>query len=154
MTLGRETLTRLIKDRELGLTPFDDDKLEGSSYTFTLAETLRLPARSKLARVLDLRQEQPEFTSYTMHGRGYELLPGNFVLGETRERLTLNGRFRCALSTGAQLAEAGLDVLPSGRLTDTDTDQPQVVKIRNHGGVVVLLYPGMPCVTGVFSRVE
>lgn len=59
-----------------------------------------------------------------------------------KERVTLNGKFVCLLSTRAIIAQMGLDVTQNSFLCESDTNNQFALEVTNRGPISVKMYPG------------
>lgn len=150
MFLTSDKIKEAISNSELGIAPFDSNLLKDASYTFTLGKIVRT---LKNEGALDSR-EDPLFHEAQISGDGYELKPGSFGIFLTEQKVTLNGKFVCLVSTRATIASMGLDVTQSSFFAEPDTDNQFALEITNRGPLSVKLYPGTKIAKGAFSRVS
>jgi deoxycytidine triphosphate deaminase len=150
MFLSSREIERLVREKEIEIDPFEPANLKGISYTFTLGTHMK---RLKHKTHLDSR-EAPEFTEYEIDHEGYELLPGAFAVFYTKEKVKLNNKYVCFLSTRAGIAQMGLNVTQGSFLAEPDTDNLFALEITNRSKMPVFLYPGTKIVKGAFSKVS
>lgn len=150
MYFSTKSIQRLVSEKEIIIDPFDPKNLKGCSYVFTLGSRIRV---LKSAESLDARMD-PDFDEFEMDEKGYELRPGQFAIFFTQEKVTLNGKFICLLSTRSTIAQMGLDVSQSSFLAEPDTDNPFALEISNNGNISVRLYPGIRIVKGIFTSLQ
>jgi dCTP deaminase len=146
MILSARAIEEKIHNGEIVITPFDPKNLKSSSYTFTLGKRLR---KLKQEQELDLRVD-PVLEEIPFPEDGFVLRPGEFILAETAEKVSLNGKVACTLSTRATIAMAGVDVMQSSSYCEPDTDNTFTLEISNAGSMPVRLFPGIKIVKGVF----
>ena len=118
MFFSGEQLNRLILEREIIIEPFEPNNLKSMSYTFVLGNTVRVLKKQSF---LDTRQA-PFFNEMQIPDDGYELNPGDFAIFLTKEKISLNGKYICLLSTRSTIAQMGLDVSQSSFFAEPDTD--------------------------------
>lgn len=147
MFLSGRKIEEALYDGSLGISRFRRDNLKGASYTFTLSSKI---LTLKKVEVLNSEQK-PEYDEHEIGEEGYLLEPGAFVLGYTEEKLTLNGKYICFLSTRGSIAQLGLNVLLGSAFAEPDTDNPQLVEIHNASPVPIKLLAGTKLIKGVFA---
>jgi dCTP deaminase len=150
MALSAISIKEAVESGELSIAPFDADNLKPASYTFTLSSRLSAPRQCELVRP----GEKPEREEMVIGPEGFALPPGGFVLGCTRERVALRGKFVCLLGTRGSCAQLGLNILLSSTVVEPDTDNCIILEIHNAGNSPIRLEEGMRIVKGVFLRVE
>lgn len=150
MFLSANKIKELVAQMEIGITPFSEANLKGASYTFTLDNRVKF---LKSKPYLDSRDD-PECEESTISENGYELKPGEFAIFYTKEKVNLNGKYVCILSTRATIAQMGLDVIQTSFLAEPDTNNPFALETTNNSSLPVRMYPGTKIVKGVFSLVD
>ncbi len=150
MILTGDEIEQCIEIGEIRIEPFDAKNIKGASYTFTLGETLRkLAVRNELDSRVD-----PALEDVKCPAEGLILNAHEHILGVTREKVTLNGKFACLLSTRATIAMMGLDVMQGSSWCEPDTDNTFTLEISNNSTLPVRLFPGIKVVKGIFFRVQ
>lgn len=148
MILSSSCMLRCLGDGTIGISPFCVEGLKEGSYTFTLDdEYFRLVSESDF---IDFRSAKPRLKSVRMPEEGLRLLPGSFVVCQTRETVNLSGAYSCLLSGRGSCAQVGLNVLQSSSFVEPGTDQKLRLEISNVGPHSVMIYPGMAVVKGIF----
>lgn len=150
MILSAQQIKQAVQEGKLGIDLFNEANIKGASYTFTLDSTIRSLEEGQVLRA-DIK---PACREQVMPEGGYLLKPGQFVLGFTKEKLTLNGKFACLLSARGSCAQIGLNILLGSHFAEPDTDCKQTLEILNVSDSSILLLPGMAIVKGVFMPVE
>lgn len=150
MILSKSSISNAVQSRDLGIDPFKETHLKDASYTFTLSPKIKIPHK-KDGVIIEAGLICDEIQ---INEDGIALQPGDFILGYTAEKLTLNGKFGCFLSARGSCAQAGLNLLLSSTFAEPDTDWPITIEIHNVSKSPILLAPGMSLIKGVFTRVE
>ena len=150
MILSGAKIKECVKSGLLRIDPFAEGKLKDASYTFTLASKILELGDNQTLQV----DVKPKYQESLISKDGYILRPGEFILGFTREKLTLNGNYVCLLSTRGSCAQMGLNVLLSSTLAEPDTDNVQTLEIANTSKLPIILFCEMPIVKGIFMEVE
>jgi deoxycytidine triphosphate deaminase len=148
MFLSGTEIIKAIESDKITISHFDKENIKGASYTFTLDTKYKI---LKANKILDSR-EDPEFEEFTIGNRGFELKPGSFAIFYTKEKVNLNNKFTCILSTRPTIAQMGLNVTQSSFFCEPNTNNQFALEISNNGPVTVIIYPGTKAVCGVFSR--
>lgn len=126
MFLNKEEIKRAVQDGEIGITDFKEEYLKTASYTLTLGP---IEGRDTL-----------------------ELKPGGFVLLETKEKITLNGKYCGLMVTPADLARQGINVTQGSDFAEPDTDNTMILEISNSGNEPVVFKEGMKVLKIVFVK--
>jgi deoxycytidine triphosphate deaminase len=149
MFFSDQKIQSLVQAGEISIEFFNPQNLKGASYTFTLDSKVRL---LKGKNFLDSRVIA-EFDEVEIAEDGYELKPNDFAVFYTKERVKLNGKYLCILSTRSTIAHMGLDVIQSSFLAEPDTDNQFSLEITNRGPFPVRLFKGVKIVKGIFCSV-
>ena len=104
MILSGEKIKRCVEEGQIGIEPFLEKNIKGASYTFTLDNKIRCLKNGQTVKI----NEKPDYEEFLIPGDGYVLEPGKFILGFTKEKLKLNGRYGCLLSARGSCAQIGL----------------------------------------------
>lgn len=136
MILSKDSILKAVKDGVIGIAPFTEENLKEASYTFTLAPKLLVRG-----------------SEVTMDEEGYELQPKKFVVGYTNEKLVLNGKYGCILSTRGSVAQKGVAALLSDQYCEPDTDNIIALAIYNASHTPYKLEVGLKIVKGIFAPV-
>ena len=150
MILSAQQIKQAVQAGNLGIDSFDEANIKGASYTFTLDSKIRFLEEGQVLRA-DIK---PKYKEELVPEGGYLLKPGQFVLGFTKEKLTLNGKFACLLSARSSCAQIGLNILLGSHFAEPDTDCKQTLEILNVSDLSIILLSGMGIVKGVFMPVE
>lgn len=146
-------ILRLRETGDISIRPFDASLLKPASYTFRLGNQLfSLPKLPEIdARDPQLNLISLEFSAET----GYLLQPGEFVLGQTLETLSVSTKVAAKADTRSTLARLGLQVILSSTLVEPgQQDSHETLEIVNHGPNPVRIFPGMPFVKYSFSILD
>jgi len=142
-------IEKLVEAKEISIDPFNTANLRDASYTFTLDERMKI---LKNVPFLDARHD-PEFDEFRISADGYVIQPDAFVVGFTREHVTLNGKYACLLSNRSSLAQMGLNTILDSTLAEPSTDGNFALEIYNAGSNPIKLFSGMAIVKGIFFEV-
>lgn len=143
MMLSNEDIKAAIKSGELVVDPFSEEYVRGSGLTLHLgAEILRqLPGK-----VVDVKNRiTPDYETFIItDSTPYELLPGEFVLGHTYQKISVGPSLGFLIEGRSTLARVGLTIVQTAMLVyPGHRNRPVTLELANHGPNTILLYPKM-----------
>ena len=154
--LGRQAILQAIDHGDISITPFSRDRVGPASIDLTLASTFRV--FRKVHQVIEVREgtDYREFTDKIDVGEGRQILimPGETVLGITRERLRLGPGFCGWLEGRSRFARLGLMVHISAPFMGPGIDSQQVLEMSNFGPAPLSVHPGLPICQFVFQKLD
>ncbi len=150
MILSAKKIKKCVQEGIFQIESFNEKNLKGASYTFTLG--------SKILRFRDnqvLRAgNKPQYEEISIPDKGYTLKPNEFIIGFTKERLKLKGKYACLLSSRRSCAEMGLNILLSDVFAEPDTDNVLSLAILNISSLPIVLFKDMIIIKGIFTPIE
>jgi len=154
--LGREAILQAIDQGSITITPFDPDLVGPASVDLTLAPTFRV--FRKVHEVIDVR-EDTDYRQLTdkievPEGRHILIMPGETVLGITRERLRLGPGLCGWLEGRSRFARLGLMVHISAPFMGPGIDSQQVLEMSNFGPAPLAVHPGTAICQFVFQKLD
>jgi len=154
--LGREAILQAIDQGTLTITPFSPELVGPASVDLTLASTFRV--FRKVHQVIEVR-EGTDYRDLTdkieiPEGRHMLIMPGETVLGITRERLRLGPGLCGWLEGRSRFARLGLMVHISAPFMGPGIDSQQVLEMSNFGPAPLAVTPGLPICQFVFQKLE
>ena len=154
--LGRQAILQAIEDGLIAITPFIDDHVGPASVDLTLASSFRV--FRKVHEVIEVRDhtDYREFTDKLEIPEGEHILimPGETVLGITRERLKLGPGLCGWLEGRSRFARLGLMVHISAPFMGPGIDSQQVLEMSNFGPAPLAVVPGTPICQFIFQRMD
>jgi dCTP deaminase len=154
--LGREAILQAIEAGMIRITPFNHELVGPASVDLTLASTIRV--FRKVHQVIAVREstDYREFTDKIEIEAGQHILimPGETILGITRERLCLGPGLCGWLEGRSRFARLGLMVHISAPFMGPGIDSQQVLEMSNFGPAPLAVSPGLPICQFVFQRLE
>ncbi|MEB3185735.1 MAG: dCTP deaminase [Cyanobacteriota bacterium] len=154
--LGRAAILDAIERGEITITPFSVDLVGPASVDLTLARSFRV--FRKVHQVIEVREttDYREFTDKIEVPDGSHILimPGETILGITRERLRLGPGLCGWLEGRSRFARLGLMVHISAPFMGPGIDSQQVLEMSNFGPAPLAIVPGLPICQFVFQRLE
>ena len=154
--LGRQAILEAIEAGTISITPFKPELVGPASVDLTLASTIRV--FRKVHEVIAVR-ESTDYREYTekiaiAEGQHILIMPGETILGITRERLRLAPGLCGWLEGRSRFARLGLMVHISAPFMGPGIDSQQVLEMSNFGPAPLAVSPGLPICQFVFQRLE
>jgi dCTP deaminase len=154
--LGREAILKAIEAGAIGVTPFVPERLGPASLDLTLAGTFRV--FRKVHEVIEVR-ENTDYRQLTEkievpEGQHILIMPGETVLGITRERLRLGPGLCGWLEGRSRFARLGLMVHISAPFMGPGIDSQQVLEMSNFGPAPLAVHPGTAICQFVFQKLQ
>lgn len=154
--LGRQAILQAIERGEITITPFARELVGPASVDLTLASTFRV--FRKVHQVIEV-QEHTDYRELTdklevSDGRHILIMPGETILGITRERLRLGPGLCGWLEGRSRFARLGLMVHISAPFMGPGIDSQQVLEMSNFGPAPLAVYPGIAICQFVFQRLD
>jgi len=154
--LGRDAILAAIDSGLIAITPYSPELVGPASVDLTLASTFRV--FEKVHQVIEVHEDTDyrELTEKIEVPRGKHLLimPGETILGITRERVRLGPGLCGWLEGRSRYARLGLMVHISAPFMGPAIDSQQVLEMSNFGPAPLAVYPGLPICQFVFQRLE
>ncbi|HET8575170.1 MAG TPA: hypothetical protein VFM02_03315 [Candidatus Paceibacterota bacterium] len=148
MILNKHLILEAVRKNDISIDPFFEENFKDASYTFTLDRKIKT-----LAETATLKLDAVSYQEHTISEDGFVLLPQQFVVGYTREKLSLHGKYACMLSARGSVAQKGLAVLLTDTFCEPDTDGQIAIAIHNVSNLPVELKAGLKIVKGIFLPV-
>jgi dCTP deaminase len=154
--LGRQAILSAIGQGRISITPFTPELVGPASIDLTLANTFRV--FRKVHQVIEVR-ENTDYRQLTEKmevptGQHILIMPGETILGITRERLCLGPGLCGWLEGRSRYARLGLMVHISAPFMGPGIDSQQVLEMSNFGPAPLAVYPGTPICQFVFQRLD
>jgi dCTP deaminase len=167
MILCDSDIDRAILDGQLGIEPYEIANLQPASYDLTLGDSfggfLNLENRYVqsdlgylIEPVIDPRKD-PSTQMYKrtiLDGESIELKAGEFMLGTTLERVSINSNHQGQLDGKSSLARIGLLVHITGGFIDPGFVGEITLEFYNATRQTIILWPGMKIAQISFSRLS
>jgi dCTP deaminase len=154
--LGRQAILEAIDQGQITIKPFTPELVGPASLDLTLASTFRV--FRKVHQVVEVHEQTDtrEFTDKIAIPNGQHILimPGETVLGITRERLRLGPGLCGWLEGRSRFARLGLMVHISAPFMGPGIDSQQVLEMSNFGPAPLAVAPGLAVCQFVFQKLE
>ena len=154
--LGRQAILSAIEQGSIAITPFTPELVGPASIDLTLANTVRV--FRKVHQVIEVR-ENTDYRQLTEKmevppGQHILIMPGETILGITKERLRLGPGLCGWLEGRSRYARLGLMVHISAPFMGPGIDSQQVLEMSNFGPAPLAVYPGTPICQFVFQQLD
>jgi dCTP deaminase len=146
MVLGKEEILKEVRRGNLRVEPFNPNNIKGSSIDLTLDNKFRAFNR-------DVEGEDYRKYSKLMTKNEIVLEPGDFILGITKEKITL--RNLCGWLQGrSTYARIGLGIHVTANFIHPGVSNKQVLEIKNLNNYKIKIKSGMKVCQLIIERVE
>lgn len=154
--LGRKAILQAIDDGAISIDPFTPELVGPASVDLTLASTFRV--FRKVHKVIEVR-EDTDYRELTdkievPSGKHILIMPGETILGVTREHIRLGPGLCGWLEGRSRFARLGLMVHISAPFMGPGIDSQQVLEMSNFGPAPLEVYPGIPICQFVFQKLD
>lgn len=157
MILSRTEILNSISKGGIKISPFDKGNVGPVSVELRLGNFFRPLRASKKPIKVTNRSHYPaalEKQFFVPDNGGLNILPGEMVLGITKEKITLAPGYCGWLQGRSSLARLGLSVHLSSNLVQPGSSNVQVLEIVNNSPSVFVLVPGLRICQIVFEEVK
>lgn len=153
MIISDVDIKKYIDSDKLIINPFSLDNINPASYDFLLGENLLRPIGDDL---IDFRTNLlPEYEELRITEEGYILNPGDFILGQTKERITLPKSLAMFVEGRSYLARVGLEVVQTSTFCEpSHHDSIVTLELKNNGKNPILLFNEMKIAKGIFHTLS
>lgn len=146
MILGKEEILKEVKKGNLKIEPFNVNNIKGSSIDLTLDNKFR---------VFNRDVEGEDYKKYSKLTTKNEIIlePGDFILGITKEKITLKNL--CGWLQGrSTYARIGLGIHVTANFVHPGVSNKQVLEIKNLNNYKIKIKAGMRICQLILDRVE
>ena len=145
MVLSDKSIRDEIASGRIGIDPFSHDDVQPASVDLHLDDKV-LVFRNSTAPYVDLRRDIPELNEMILieDDEPFILHPGEFVLGNTLERITLSDSIVARLEGKSSLGRIGLLIHSTAGFVDPGWDGNLTLELSNVSRLPLTLYKGMP----------
>lgn len=146
MILSRLDILRAIKKKDISITPFDKSCVGAVSVDLHLGSEFML--FRKHGRAIFVKEDTilpPSHERKATLGphEVLHLKPHQFILGVTKEKIKLSGKYAARIEGRSRFARLGLMVHISSSLIQPGSNNVQVLEIVNLSTVPLVLKPGL-----------
>ena len=155
MVLSDRTIRAEIDEGRIVIDPFEPELVQPSSVDVRVDRRFRVFQNSRYPYI-DVRQEMEDLTEL-VEVEGEEpfiLHPGEFVLGQTLERVTLPDDIVARLEGKSSLGRLGLLIHSTAGFVDSGWSGNLTLELSNVANLPVTIYHGMPIGQLSFMRMD
>ncbi len=145
MVLSDKSIRDEIASGRISISPFDPADVQPASVDLHLNDKV-LVFRNSTSPFIDLRREVPDLNEMVeiKDDQPFILHPGEFVLGNTLERITLSDAIVARLEGKSSLGRIGLLIHSTAGFVDPGWDGNLTLELSNVSRLPLTLYKGMP----------
>jgi dCTP deaminase len=155
VVLSDRTIRAEIENGRIEIDPFDPAMVQPSSVDVRVDRRFRVFHNSRYA-FIDVRQQMEDLTELVVveDGRPFILHPGEFVLGQTLERVTLPDDLVARLEGKSSLGRLGLLIHSTAGFVDSGFSGNLTLELSNVANLPITIYEGMPIGQLSFMRMD
>jgi dCTP deaminase len=151
MILSKKVLLKEIRDKKIKITPYNRRNIGGASIDITLDDKFRIFKSEKVKLT-----ENSDYKKYSKLVRRKEILvmPGQFVLGITKEKIKLPNNICGWIYGRTRYARFGLSVHSTASFIQPGVNNKQVFEISNKSNMPLILKAGTKIGQIIFERID
>jgi dCTP deaminase len=155
VVLSDRTIRAEIDAGRIAIDPFDPELVQPSSVDVRVDRSFRVFHNNRYA-FIDVRQPMEDLTELVEvdGGRPFILHPGEFVLGQTLERVTLPDDLVARLEGKSSLGRLGLLIHSTAGFVDSGFSGNLTLELSNVANLPITIYEGMPIGQLSFMRMD
>jgi dCTP deaminase len=155
VVLSDRTIRAEIEAGRISIDPFDPALVQPSSVDVRVDRSFRVFHNNRYA-FIDVREPMEDLTELVEvdGGRPFILHPGEFVLGQTLERVTLPDDLVARLEGKSSLGRLGLLIHSTAGFVDSGFSGNLTLELSNVANLPITIYHGMPIGQLSFMRMD
>ena len=155
MVLADRTISRLLDEGAIEIDPYDESLLQPASVDVRVDRYFRVFHNARYP-FIDVREPQEELTELVeIDGESpFILHPGEFVLGQTLEKVTLPNDLVARLEGKSSLGRLGLLIHSTAGFVDSGFSGNLTLELSNVANLPITIYEGMPIGQISFMRMD
>jgi dCTP deaminase len=155
VVLSDRTIREEVDAGRIEIDPFDPEMVQPSSVDVRVDRSFRVFHNNRYAYI-DVRQPMEDLTELVEvdGGRPFILHPGEFVLGQTLERVTLPDDLVARLEGKSSLGRLGLLIHSTAGFVDSGFSGNLTLELSNVANLPITIYQGMPIGQLSFMRMD
>ena len=155
MVLSDRSIRSEIASGRIVIDPFDPDLVQPSSVDVRVDSRFRVFHNSRYPYI-DVRQPMDDLTELVVKegDEPFILHPGEFVLGQTLERVTLPEDLVARLEGKSSLGRLGLLIHSTAGFIDAGFEGNITLELSNVANLPITIYRGMPIGQISFMRMD
>jgi dCTP deaminase len=155
VVLSDRTIERLIADGRIGIDPYEPSLLQPSSVDVRVDRYFRVFHNARYPYI-DVRQPMEDLTELVevAEDEPFILHPGEFVLGQTLEQVTLPDDLVARLEGKSSLGRLGLLIHSTAGFVDSGFSGNLTLELSNVANLPITIYHAMPIGQISFMRMD
>ncbi len=155
MVLSDHTIREEIERERILIEPFEPNLIQPSSVDLRVDSSYRVFNNSRYP-FIDVRQPMEDLTTLVEpdEGEPFILHPGEFVLGQTLEKVTLPNDLVARLEGKSSLGRLGLLIHSTAGFVDAGFSGNLTLELSNVANLPITIYHGMPIGQLSFMRMD
>jgi dCTP deaminase len=155
VVLSDRTIRAEIDAGRIEIDPFDPEMVQPSSVDVRVDRSFRVFHNNRYP-FIDVRQPMEDLTELVVvdNGRPFILHPGEFVLGQTLERVALPDDLVARLEGKSSLGRLGLLIHSTAGFVDSGFSGNLTLELSNVANLPITIYEGMPIGQLSFMRMD
>ncbi len=156
MVLSDRTIREEIEAGRIAFDPFDPDLIQPSSVDVRVDNRFRVfhNARRPYIDVREPMDDLTELVTIEREDQPFILHPGEFVLGQTLERVRLPDDLVARLEGKSSLGRLGLLIHSTAGFVDAGWEGNLTLELSNVANLPITIYRGMPIGQISFMRMD
>jgi dCTP deaminase len=155
VVLSDRSIRAEIEAGRIVIDPFEDRLIQPSSVDVRVDRAFRVFHNSRYTHI-DVRKEMEDLTELVVKpdDEAFILHPGEFVLGQTLERVTLPNDLVARLEGKSSLGRLGLLIHSTAGFVDSGFSGNLTLELSNVANLPITIYHGMPIGQISFMRMD
>jgi dCTP deaminase len=155
VVLSDRSIRQEIEDGRIVIDPFEERLIQPSSIDVRVDRTFRVFHNSRYTHI-DVRQPMDDLTELVtkVGDEPFILHPGEFVLGQTLERVTVPNDLVARLEGKSSLGRLGLLIHSTAGFIDAGFGGNITLELSNVANLPITIYHGMPIGQISFMRMD
>jgi dCTP deaminase len=155
VVLSDRSIREQIEAKRIVIDPFDESLVQPSSVDVRVDRTFRVFHNGRYTHI-DVREPMEDLTELVAppEGEPFILHPGEFVLGQTLERVTLPDDLVARLEGKSSLGRLGLLIHSTAGFVDSGFSGNLTLELSNVANLPITIYYGMPIGQISFMRMD
>ncbi|MDX6627844.1 MAG: dCTP deaminase [Gaiellales bacterium] len=155
VVLSDRSIRAEIEAGRIVMDPFDERLIQPSSIDVRVDRSFRVFHNSRYTHI-DVRKEMEDLTELVVKpdDEAFILHPGEFVLGQTLERVTLPSDLVARLEGKSSLGRLGLLIHSTAGFVDAGFSGNLTLELSNVANLPITIYHGMPIGQISFMRMD
>ncbi len=153
MIFSDRDIKKALEDKQIGISPFDENLLQPSSYDMRLMNRV-LVFDNYEAAVIDVREKQDVSREVIIGDKGFVLHPGEFILGSSMEIFTFSDQMVGQINGKSSLGRLGLVIHATAGFFDPGFEGQATLEMANVSRLPIRLYAEMKIAQMMFMETK